>query len=267
MVFLVSWPIAIVCFVVYFYNIVNYKNMFVTKKMMVFPVLLFPGIIDNAYDIATRADVNEYTTNRLSVLIVVFVVMSIISLLYLGCYMYESIHPNRKGMYRRLQDSDVEDDNDDGKINSSPGISSEHKQRSRWQRIIDEYMTANILWSVTVYNIMLVLIYTARYITHKDKNYIRELDVAFLSVILFGLVIIIVIFDFVLFRHPASGSVFMHYVVAAVFALNFTIDFQAQVGFCEIITLSVFFVCVFLAVFKIKMFVELGNSIGHQKID
>ena len=53
-------------------------------------------------------------------------------------------------------------------------------------------------------------------------------------------------------------SVFMHYAIVAVFALNFTIDFYTQVKYCEIITITVFFIVAFCAVYKIKIFVNIG---------
>lgn len=249
--FLAQWPIVFMCYVVFIYNLVNYKNMRATVKMIFFPVLLFPTILDNSYDIITGASVDKYDSTHLRALIGVFSVMAAASLIYLASYMYEALrNPNSKGMYRRLATSD-EMETDEDQPQTAP--------MSRWRRIIDEYMTANIIWSITVYNMMLLAIYVARYITHTDKNFMREVDVALLSAVLGGVVIIVVIFDFALFRNPASGSVFMHYVIAAVFSLNFTIDFHAQVGFCEILTLGVFFVSVFLAVFKLKMFVELGT--------
>lgn len=246
------------CFVVYFYNLANYKNMSTTAKMIFFPLLMVPGILDNIYDFVTGADVDKYKTTQLAVLIAIYVVMAIISVLYLGAYTYESMNPERNGKYIRLSTSD--DDNnetDDGYSNRVP--------LGKWQRIIDEYMTANIIWAVTTYNLMLVVIYVARYITHADGNYIREVDVAIVSAVLLGLIVVLAILDFVLFKHPASGSVFMHYVVASVFALNFTVDFQSHVGFCELLTLGTFFLGVFLAVFKLKMFVELGMPASKKR--
>ena len=50
----------------------------------------------------------------------------------------------------------------------------------------------------------------------------------------------------------------MHYVIVAVFALNFTMDFYAQVKYCEIITITAFFVASFLTVYKIKIFTDIG---------
>ena len=244
--FLVSWPIAILCFVVYFYNLANYKNMGVTVKMIFFPVLFLAGIFDNFYDIITGADVNEYDKTHLGVLVGVFTVLAVISLVYLAAYMYETVKP---GQYRRLPTSDAEEEDDSG---DAP--------MGRWRRVLDEYATSNIIWALAVSNMMILAIYVARYITHSDKNFIREVDVALLSAVLFGIVIIVVVFDFALFKNACSGSVFMHYLVAAVYSLNFTIDFQAQVGFCEILTLAVFFICVFLVVVKLKAFIELGQA-------
>lgn len=245
--FLVSWPIAILCFVVYFYNLANYKNMGVTVKMVFFPVLLSAGILDNFYDIITNADVNKYDKTQLGVLIGAFTVQAVISLVYLAAYMYNTIRPGQY-MYRRLPTSD-EDEGDSGEA-----------PMERWRRIIDEYATSNIIWALTVSNMMILAIYVARYITHLDKNFMREIDVALLSAVLLGMVIIVVVFDFALFKNPSSGSVFMHYLVAAVYSLNFTIDFQAQVGFCELLTLAVFFISVFLVVVKLKAFIELGQA-------
>jgi hypothetical protein len=256
--FLAAWPIAIMCFIVYFYNMANYKNMSATVKMIFFPVLLFPGILDNCYDIITKADVNEYKSTPLAVLIGVYVIASVISLLYLGLYTYDSMNPDKKGMYSRLPTTTDEEQDESGGGGGDVTL-------GRWQRVIDEYMTANVIWSVTTYNLMIMVIYVARYITHSDGNYMREIDVALVSAVLLGLVIILAIVDFALFKNPANGSVFMHYVVAAVFSLNFTVDFQAQVGFCEIITLGVFFLSVFLAVYKLKLFMELGTPASKKR--
>ena len=176
-------------------------------------------------------------------LIAVFVALSIISLVYLGGYTYGSLYPNQKEGYRRLPDDE----------------DLEEVPMDRWQRIIDEYMTTNIIWALTTYNLMLMIIYVSRYITHTDRNYMREIDVALVSAVLLSLVIVLVLFDYFLFKNPSNGSVFLHYLIAAVFALNFTIDFQAQVGFCEILTLGVFFFCVFLAAWKLWVFIELGT--------
>lgn len=263
--FLASWPIAIMCFVVYFYNLANYKNMAATVKMIFFPLLLFPGILDNCYDIITGADINEYKSTPLAVLIGVYVVSGVITLIYLVVYTRESMGPDKKGMYSRLATTDYQELTVYSRTDGEEGDEEPNIPLGRWQRIIDEYMTANIIWALTMYNLMLMVVYVARYITHSDKNYMREVDVALVSAVLLALIIILVILDFALFKNPASGSAFMHYVIAAVFSLNFTVDFQAQVGFCEILTLGVFLLSVFLAIYKLKVFIELGTPASKKR--
>lgn len=244
--FLVSWPIGIMCFIMFFYNLANYKNSTVTFKMVFFPLLLVPGIIDNFYDIVTNADIKKYDKTNLIVLIGVFTVLAVLSLIYLALYMYDTI---KRSPYMRLAND--EDEEDEVPI-------------GRWKRVIDDYATSNIIWALTVSNMMILAIYAARYITHLDKNFMREIDVALLSGVLLGMVIIVVLFDFAFFKNPSSGSVFMHYMVGAVYSLNFTIDFQAQVGFCELLTLVVFFLCAFLVVLKLKAFLELGHAVAKK---
>lgn len=253
--FLGAWPLAAMCIVVYVYNLFNYKNFKVTAKMVFFPVLLFAGIMDNTYDIVTKAKVSEYTEQTLMAMVVVTSILAVISLLYLGTYTYESMKMMNGNLYQPLAQEDEMELSRNG-----DGIST----MTRYQRIIDEYMTSNIVWGLTTYNMMLVLIYASRYITHTDKNLVRELDVALVSSILLVFIVIMALLDFFLFRNPSNGSVFMHYGIAAVFALNFTVDFQAQVGFCELITLGVFFVAVFLSVYKVKLFMDIGMPIGKK---
>lgn len=261
--FLGAWPLAIMCIVVYMYNLFNYKNFKITAKMIFFPVLLFAGIADNSYDIITGADVSEYTEETLVAMIVVTSIFAVISLLYLGTYTYESMKSMGRSLYQPLAQEEKIEMTVFNRTGSGSGDSI--STMTRYQRLIDEYMTANIIWGLTTYNMMLVLIYASRYITHTDKNLIRELDVALVSVILLIFIVIMVLLDFFLFRNPSNGSVFMHYVVAGVFALNFTVDFQAQVGFCEILTLAVFFVAVFLSVYKIKLFIDIGMPAGKKE--
>ena len=219
----------------------------VTAKMVFFPILLMAGILDNFYDIVTNADIKEYNQTRLGVLIAVFTVLAVISLVYLVVYMYDSSQPVQYA-YRRLPTSDEEE------------IDEGNMPMGRWTRILDEYATANIIWALAQSNMMILAIYVARYISYLDTNFMREVDVAMLSALLLGVVIVMVVLDFVLFKNPSSGSVFMHYLVAAVYSLNFTIDFQAQVGFCELLTLTVFFICTFLVVVKLKAFMEIGQA-------
>lgn len=252
-----SLPIAIMCFIVYFYNLANYKNMSATVKMILFPVLLFPGILDNCYDIITKADVKEYQSTPLAVLIGTYAITGVITLIYLVMYIYESMDPDKKGMYRRLAATD--------ETEMGGGEEEREIHMGRWQRIIDEYMTANIIWALAMYNLMIMVIYVARYITHSDKNYMREVDVALVSAVLLSLIIILVIIDFALFKNHASGSAFMHYFIAAVFSLNFTIDFQAQVGFCEILTFGVCLLSVFLTVYKLFAFMKLGAPASKKR--
>ena len=261
--FLGAWPLAIMCIIVYMYNLCNYKNFKVTAKMVFFPVLLFAGIMDNCYDIITGAKVSEYNSTILIAMIVSLSVLSAISLLYLGTYTYESMKMMNGNLYQPL----AQEDTMEMTVFSRTGGNEESgggSSMGRSQPIIDEYMTSNIVWGLTTYTMMLTLIYAARYITHTDNNLIREVDLAVVSAVLLVFIVIMTLLDFFLFRNPANGSVFMHYVIAAVFALNFTVDFQAQVGFCEILTLAAFFVAVFLAVYKMKLFIEIGVPAGKK---
>ena len=56
-------------------------------------------------------------------------------------------------------------------------------------------MTANVIWAITSYDMMLILIYAARYVSHTNHNYMREVDVAIVSIVL--------IMGF--FGHPLHG--------------------------------------------------------------
>ena len=250
--FLAAWPLAFMCYTIYFYNICNYKNFRVTAKMLFFPLLMLPGIIDNIYDLATEAKVSEYDNTTLIAMIITMALFAVISLVYLSLYCLESIKAKSRQLYEPLATDEDED-------SLSPA------GRGRWWRIIDEYMVANSIWGLTTYNMMLTLIYVARYVTHNDYNLVRESDVAIVSLVLLGFLIIVAIMDFLLFRHPCNGCVFMQYAIGAVFALNFTVDFQAQVDFCEILTLAVFFVAVFLTIYKFFIYVQLGVPAGKKQ--
>ena len=231
--------------------------------MYFFPLLLVAGIMDNVYDIATEAKISKYDETTLAVLIGVFSVLGLISLVYVVIYTMESMSMSR---YLPLAQDDEETvifsaDNQGIQI-SAPN----QPDPNRWGRVIEEYMAANLIWGLTSYNMMLILIYTSRYITHTDNNYMRETDVALVSGVLLIILLVMAIIDIFLFKNPSSGSVFMHYVVVAVFSLNFTIDFQAQVGYCELFTLGVFFGAVFLAIYKLKLYIDVGVSAG-KKVD
>lgn len=261
--FMVVWPLAVLCLIIYIYNLVNYKHSKVTMKMVFFPVLLFAGIIDNFYDLITKASIDEYNSTTLILLTGVFGALAVISITYLISYTKESLQANR---YAPL----IQDDEDDIVLFSRDEdaeniqLSMRSPNHDRWNRIIDEYITANVIWGLTTYNVMITLIYAARYITHTDHNYIREEDVAFVSAAHLLLLGIFAVCDFFLFKTPSCGSVFMHYAISAVFALNFTLDFFNQVKYCEILTLVSFFLSVFLSVYKLKLFIDIGVPAGKK---
>ena len=261
--FLAAWPITIMCLIIYSYNLVRYKHSTVTIPLIFFPLLLFSGILDNMYDFETNADINEYKSKNLLAMILVLTVLAVLSVVYVIYYSARGIQ-NRRGYQLLSQTADDDEENTvlyargDTEDRDMAQITSRPADTEKWFRIIDEYMTANVMWALTTYNILLVVIYIARYITHKDDNIIRELDVGIISLGLLAFLVAIAIIDFFLFTHPPNGSVFMHYAIVAVFALNFTIDFYAQVKYCEIITITVFFIAAFCAVYKIKKFVDIG---------
>ncbi|KAK3757041.1 hypothetical protein RRG08_062910 [Elysia crispata] len=266
-----AWPLAIMCVIVYMYNVLNYKRFTITAKMLFFPVIMLPGIVDNLYDIITEANVSNYDTTNLLSLVVVMSIMSVFSIVYLGMYTWENMRLGQQGkLYRPL----VQEDDDDGDIEltifskSREGADLGMKARKilRNQRIVDEYMTANVIWGITTYNMMLTLVYAARYITHTDNNVIRETDVAVLSLVIIGFIALLIIFDFFLFRHPSNASVFMHYVIAAVFALSFTLDFQAQVKFVEIITFASFLLAVGASVYKLYFFMSTKIEVTKKEL-
>ena len=266
--FLASWPIAVMCLTVYFYNLINFKNMSLTLKMIFFPILLFPGIIDNCYDLITNADIAKYKEAPLAALIGVFVLAALTSLIFLVMYVYEQSHfsfwcSSTKAMYKRLINRDDAEDARGGEEEEEEEEEDDEDQQrhmGRWQRIIDEYMTANLIWGLTMYNLMLMIVYVARFITYQDKNFMRETDVAIVTAVTAVLIKIMIGIDFWLFNNPASGSAFMHYYIATIFTLNFTLDFHAQVGFCEYFTLVVCLTCAFLVVYKLWAFALLGTS-------
>lgn len=267
--FLGAWPLAVLAFVIYFYNIYNYRNLKLTAKMVFFPVLFFPGIVDNVYDIHTGGDVGMYTETSLSVLIAAMTIMATISIAYLVSYTYESTKKcGRNGCATLGQDDGGyatlgQDDSAEVTVFSRAANDASGRM-DRWRRIVDEYMTANVVWGVTSYNMMLILIYAARYITHADRNLVREIDMVIISSVLLVFLVLLGILDFFMFKNPASGSVFMHYVIAAVFALSFTIDFHSQVGYCELLTLGTFFAACFMAVYKLVLFMEIGTPAGKK---
>lgn len=261
--FLAAWPLTFLCLVIYVYNLVKYRHAKVTIKMIFFPVLLISGILDNAYDFVTDAKVSEYKAAPLMVLIVVFSVLALVSMGYLAAYTVESLkHPSDTPLalgdggdvvlYSRLANNDSDDD-DTEKVRIT-----RQKDPGRWYKLINEYLTGNVIWALTTYNILITLVYVARYISHTDENYIREMDVAILSCVLLIVLGGMALVDYFLFKNPANGSVFLQYGISAVFALNFTLDFYGQVKFCEIITLVAVFAAFFMMVYKIKVFIDIG---------
>lgn len=263
--------IAGMCLVIYGYNIIWFKHHRLTKKMVFFPFMLFPAIIDNIYDFVTGGDVTEFDTGSIVALLIIMVVFAVLSMLYTALYTYDAYVGSKNIAYSPLNQ---EDDDDGGGtsiemtlLNGSdtPQERRAPRKRSvRWDVLID-HMTANVIWAIASYNMMLILIYAARYISHTDHNYMREVDVAIVSLVLIGFLVILGVADFFLFNNPANGALFMQYVTVAFFALSLTISFQAQVGYCEILTLVGFLAASFMTVYRLA-YMEI-TSLTHRKED
>ena len=85
--FLAAWPITIMCLIIYSYNLVQYKHSAVTIPLIFFPLLLFSGILDNIYDFATNADINEYKAKNLLAMVLVLTVLAVLCVV---CVIYYS---------------------------------------------------------------------------------------------------------------------------------------------------------------------------------
>ena len=215
--------------------------------------------MDNIYDYSTESKVSAYSGNTLGVMIGIFSLLGLMSIFYVILYMFDSMNMSKYTLLKQ-------DDEDTDMFSADRGqfLKKNQPDPNKWGRIIEEYMAANIVWGLMTYNLMLILIYTSRYITHIDHNYMRETDVFIVSIVLSLMLKLTAMLDFFLFKNPSSGSVFMHYFIFAVFSLNFTMDFHSQVGYCEIFTLGVFFAAVFLFVYKIKIYIDIGVSAGKK---
>ncbi|GFR76006.1 hypothetical protein ElyMa_005790000 [Elysia marginata] len=253
--------IAGMCLTIYGYNIFQFKNHRLTKKMVFFPFLLFPGIIDNIYDYVTMGDVGNFETNAIVTLLIIMVLFAVLSLLYTAMYTYDAHIYDAKVRYTPLSQEDesgIELGDFDG-----GGGDKKRMRTTRWETII-EYMSANVVWAITTYNMMLILIYAARYISHTDHNYMRELDVAIISIVLMGFLVLLGVADFILFNNPANGSIFMQYVTVAFFALSLSASFHAQVGFCELLTVVGFLAAAFATVYRL-VYMEIDSRLRKKQ--
>lgn len=258
---LAAWPLVIGCLIVYGYNIYKRSKIdkTITPKIVFFPVLLCAGILDNAYDFMTEAKVSNYNTESLIALIVVYCILGLFSLIYVATYTKESIADDHKG-YSLLKNAQSLDEEDGILYDREMVTLPKNIPRYRMRMIIDDYLTANLVWGFCTYNLMLIVVYTARYISHTDNNYMRETDVALISAVVLMLMLPMIVADFFLFRNPSCGCVFAHYAVCCVFLISFTVDFYTQVRFCEFLTLGAFFLSFGIMVYKIFVFIEMGKS-------
>ncbi|RUS70284.1 hypothetical protein EGW08_016703 [Elysia chlorotica] len=283
---LASWPLTFVIFIIYAYNTMRGVGYIsrppkVTAKMIFLPLLLVPMIVDNYYDLITKASVSEYDSDILLLIIIAMALFVVISIAYITFYCFQLVQNNnyiKKSGYTRLsmvdsisEDAQENDGNDDerggAELNVNIKLPSRIKNPNRWDIIVNEYMTMNGVYGLMIYNILLLIIYVMRYLTNKDTNCIRETDVAIISAVLGALLIPNIIFDWLTFKIPQAASLVMHYYLISVFALNFTLDFYDQLEYCEEITLGITFAATFLTAGKFKLFNDIGGSVTTYKMD
>lgn len=291
---LLSWPfsaLVLIIFVGNIWNILKSSKPFTFKfnnKLNFFPILQFATILDNAYDWHTKGNVEKYTKVNLTFLIIITSCFAFFSILYTIAYTYDSVmsaagqKKTKKKFsvfYNKLQnvDSDVEENQDSQTVEwdirnfsaqqrgNRSDLPSNIRYPNRWKIIRDEYLTINVVYGLTVYNILLVILYIIRYLTFSDHNYLREIDVVFISLTVLGFLFLVIILDWFLFDYPPLSSVIAHYYVIMVYTLNFTIDFFNQVEYCEIITLATFFIALFIFIYKIKIFLDIGRKFPEKE--
>jgi len=275
---LATWPLILMVLTIYLYNLWRViksptRNYRVTMKMNFFPILLFAMILDNGYDWTTSASVNKFSTKTLGFLIGAFGVLAALSLVFAAGYTWDSIRsganngfkPNEEGevRYSRLSAGEEEGGEDSDKVE----LPSRLRYPGRWRTIINEYITINVVYGLTIYTLQLLLVYVMRYTTHVDNNYMRESDAAYASLAMVILLVPLVIMDYFMFRFPPTACIVTHYYLVGVFGLSFTVDFFNQVRYCELMTLVVTFAALFLFVFKIKIFTDIGRKISMDKSD
>ena len=267
----VTIPMSLMVFIIYSYNLMQVmksplKNYRVTLKMNFFPMLLFATILDNGYDWTTGAEVKNYSSSTLSFLTAAFGVLAALSLVFAAGYTWDSVRNGFNNglktrevgaaLYSRLEEEES--------IVLSTVLPSKVLRPNRWRTIINEYMTINVVYGLAVYNVLLVILYALRHTTHTDNNYIREADVAYISLAMLILLVPLVVLDWFMFEFPATASIISHYYVITIFAVNFTLDFFNQVKYCEMLTLGMVFVGVFLFIYKIKLFSDIGRKVPEK---
>ncbi len=267
---LATWPLILMVLTIYLYNLWRViksptRNYRVTMKMNFFPMLLFAMILDNGYDWTTSASVNEFSSKTLGFLIGVFGLLAGLSLVFVAAYTWDSIQSGANNGFKPNEEGAVLSggSGDSDRVD----LPSRLKYPGRWRTIINEYITINVVYGLAVYNLLLLIVYVMRYTTHVDENYMRESDVAYASLAIIILLVPLIIMDYFMFRFPPTASIMMHYYLVIVFGLSFTVDFFNQVKYCELITLVVTFGALFLFVFKIKIFTDIGCKISMDKTD
>ena len=260
---LAVWPLTLITLAIYLYNIFS-KNMIntyrVSIKMNFFPMLLFPIIIDNVYDYVSNVDVKKYDSKTLVFLIVLQGILGFFSMIFTLMYTWEavkkgssSLEEDEAVLYTRLKTSE---EGDEGAVN----LPSNLRFPGRWKTIMNEYLTMNVVWGLTINNLMLFIVYVMRYITYNDNMLMREIDVTAISLAI-GLVLIpLVIIDIWLFAYPATASLSMHYYILAVYAINFTVEYyNALLSVSPAPALTILVAFLFFVI-KLMAFSQLGRK-------